>query len=861
MDINMKQIQKLTASVIVLAVLFGLDAFTAKLYQPIAQASPNDALETTAEVNGTVYAVEVTATKIYIGGDFTQVGGQARNNVAALNLDGTLDTSWNPNITTLEIARTVSSIYATDTAIYVGGNFDTVNGATARNNAAAFEIANGVNTGTALAWNPNADSTVYKIIGNGTKIYLGGLFTTMGGVERYFLAAVDSTTGALDAAWNPKMSYYVYDMLIHGTKLYAVGLFGFANQGQGTEATRNFGANFNLADGSDVGAVQSWNPNLDNVVNAIAYYNDKMYLGGVFNQVGAELINYAARVNTTDGAVDASWTPEPDGVVYDITISDEGNIFLGGAFDNIGAVDHKWVGLVNSFDGLPSTWDPVLRVAVSDTVYALDISDSTLEVGGDFGRVNGSSTHANFAQFRFPKISFTLSTSSEGEDAGTVSIEASLDIASDMDISFDISNAGSTATKSVFRNPGDYDFVEVSPYTITAGNLTKNVDIEIVDDSDIEDDETVVLTMLSYDNPIFFGTNAVHILTIVDNDAFEGGVLITPITIAATEGGVTATYEISLTVPALFGETVTVTIVPDAQVSVSPTSVDFTNIDGLLAQEITVTAVDDATVEGAHVGTITHTVSGDSENYNAIIPDSVTVNITDNDTAPVVDAPISNIFRGGGGTPSTNSGSGIVINELPHPLGTIININSTLYVIIKTAFNELVRRPYTSAMAFLSYGFNSFDKVVLANQADINLKVGEFVPPQDGRVICSNSGSDYGTCYLITQSKKAGFVSKSVFTDLGFSFKNALYGDISFLQTTPNIEAASQAHLPGTIIVNENTIQLVSNSGLLGFTSPETFVSWGYDTNMLVSANSFDTSLIQNSVVPPRQAGELLISY
>jgi hypothetical protein len=139
MDINMKQIQKLTASVIVLAVLFGLGAFTAKLYQPIAQASPNDALETTAEVNGTVYAVEVTATKIYIGGDFTQVGGQARNNVAALNLDGTLDTSWNPNITTLEIARTVSSIYATDTAIYVGGNFDTVNGATARNNAAAFE--------------------------------------------------------------------------------------------------------------------------------------------------------------------------------------------------------------------------------------------------------------------------------------------------------------------------------------------------------------------------------------------------------------------------------------------------------------------------------------------------------------------------------------------------------------------------------------------------------------------------------------------------------------------------------------------------------------------------------------------------
>ena len=730
MKINIKQIQKLTASVIILAIVFGLGALTAKFYQPIVEAAPNDALETTAEVNGTVFAIEVTATKIYIGGDFTEVGGQTRNNIAALNLDGTVDTSWNPNITTLEIPRVVSSIYASDTAIYAGGNFSTVNGATARNNAAAFEIANGANTGTALAWNPDSDAGIHKVTGNGTKIYLGGVFTTVGGVERYNLAAVDSTTGALDTFWNPKMNGSVYDMLVQGTKLYAVGLFTLANDGQVTSATRNFAANFNFANGSDVGAVQSWDPNLDNVVNAIAYYDDQMYLGGFFNQVGAELIDYAARVNTTTGTIDPSWDPVPDGFIYDLAISDEGNIFLGGAFDNIGGDDHKWIGLVNSTDGAVSAWDPVLRVAVLDTVYALGIAESTLQVGGDFGRVNGSSTHANFAQFQFPEIEFTASSAGGPESVTAVNIEVSLDFAADIDTTVNYAVTG-TATGA----GTDYTLASGTS-TILSTETTVDIAATIVSDLLEEVNETIIVTL---SNPLnaFLGTNSVHTYTITDDDAVE---------------------------------------------------------------------------EEEEVG------------------------------------------------PSSTTGSIISSSEV-HPLGTIINIGGTLYTITKNNQNQVVRRPYTSAGAFLSYGFNSFGIVVEASEADKNLGVGDFIPPQDGRVVCSDRGSDLGTCYLITNRQKAGFVSEVVFTGLGFSFENAIYGDISFLPPTSNIETASQAHLPGTVIMNNNTIQLVSNSGLLGFPSFETFLSWGYDLSMVVPANSFDTSLVQNSVVGPRQAGQILMSY
>ncbi|MCC7356460.1 MAG: delta-60 repeat domain-containing protein [Candidatus Doudnabacteria bacterium] len=719
MNINLKHIQKLTASVIVLAIVFGLGALTAKFYRPIVEAAPNDPLATTVTVNDDVFAVEVTATKIYIGGNFTQVNGVGRNYLAALNLDGTLDASWDPNVD-----DTVLAIYATDTAVYAGGNFGTVNGATTRSRAAAFSIANGVNTGTATAWDPELDGNVLAITGSGTKIYLGGEFTDVNaGTTRNSIAAVDSTTGAVDAAWNPNLSGAVEEILINDSKVYAVGLFDNVNG----LTPRGYGAAFNLADGADVGTALAWNPATNGDVDDIAFYNNQIYIVGEFTQVGVELINYAARVHPTTGAIDNSWDPEADGSIFAISISDDGNIFLGGAFDNLGGVDHKWVGLVDSTDGSASSWDPVLRIAVIDTVYDLGISDTTVAVVGDFNRVNGSADHANFAQFEFPEIEFTASTSNGLESATAVNIEVSLDFAADIDTTVAYAVTGGTATGA----GTDYTLASGTA-TILATETTVDIATTVVSDLTDEVDETIIITLTNPTNA-FLGTNTTHTYTITDDDE------------AISAGG-------------------------------------------------------------------------------------------------------------------SSSGSKAVSSE-SHPQGTVINIDGTLYTIMKNNQNQVVRRPYTSAGAFLSYGFNSFGIVVEASEADKNLNVGDFIPPQDGRVVCSDRGSDLGTCYLITNRQKAGFVSEDVFAGSGFSFENAIYGDISFLSTTSNIETASQAHLPGTIILNNNTIQLVSNSGLLGFPSFETFLSWGYDLSMVIPSNSFDTSLVQNSVVGLRQAGQILMSY
>src|SRR6185312_17234132 len=81
-----------------------------------------------------------------------------------------------------------------------------------------------------------------------------------------------------------------------------------------------------------------------------------------------------------------------------------------------------------------------------------------------------------------------------------------------------------------------------------------------------------------------------------------------------------------------------------------------------------------------------------------------------------------------------------------HADGTnVSDASGTVYMIVSGQ-----RRPYTSAGAFLSYGFNSFASVAQASAEDLALPVGSFIPPQDGSIICSDRGSDKGTCYEIS---------------------------------------------------------------------------------------------------------------
>src|SRR5581483_4829582 len=94
---------------------------------PVAQAIP--------QVTGDVKAVASDGSGgWYLGGAFSAVGGEPRANLAHVAADGTLDAAWTPRID-----GTVSALAVAGSTVYVGGTFSTVNGGTVRHDVAAFD--------------------------------------------------------------------------------------------------------------------------------------------------------------------------------------------------------------------------------------------------------------------------------------------------------------------------------------------------------------------------------------------------------------------------------------------------------------------------------------------------------------------------------------------------------------------------------------------------------------------------------------------------------------------------------------------------------------------------------------------------
>jgi uncharacterized delta-60 repeat protein len=148
--------------------------------------------------NGIVTALAVQADgKIVLAGSFSIIGGQFRTNIARLNADGSLDMAYNPGVTRAinpGSLQLMSLVVQADGKLLVGGRFDTIAGQ-ARNNLARLN-----EDGTLDAsFNPNPDNVVDAIaLQLDGKIVIGGLFSTIApGVTRNRLARINAD-GSLD---------------------------------------------------------------------------------------------------------------------------------------------------------------------------------------------------------------------------------------------------------------------------------------------------------------------------------------------------------------------------------------------------------------------------------------------------------------------------------------------------------------------------------------------------------------------------------------------------------------------------------------------------------------------------------------
>src|SRR5450432_2181728 len=146
--------------------------------------------------------------KILIGGDFTTLspnGGAPviRNRIARLNPDGTLDTVFDPNADDSGASLGIWSIVVqADGKILVGGFFTSIGGQP-RNNIARLDAT----TGLADSFDPNSSGFIggeiesIAVQADG-KILVGGIFSDIGGQSRNGIARLDATTGLADS-FNP----------------------------------------------------------------------------------------------------------------------------------------------------------------------------------------------------------------------------------------------------------------------------------------------------------------------------------------------------------------------------------------------------------------------------------------------------------------------------------------------------------------------------------------------------------------------------------------------------------------------------------------------------------------------------------
>ena len=382
-----------------------------------------------AGVNQTaVRALAVSGSTVYVGGYFSSIGGQPRDSLAAIDASSGNAKSWNPSPTTGPVIETrVNALVLSGSTVYVAGIFDSLGGQP-RNDLAAIDAS----SGTATSWNPHprstgilgvralavAGSTVYAsgyfsstsvirhglaafdassgkgtswdpvplggevnaIAVSGSTVYVGGDFQSLRAQPRDGLAAIDPSSGEA-TSWNPDPAGEVRALAVSGSTVYAGGEFASIGGKR-----RSSVAALDPA----TGTVTSWNPNANDEVDALRVSGSIVYAGGQFTSIGGKSRNRIAALDRTTGAA-TSWNPNANGEVDALRVSGS-TVYAGGQFTSIGGRARSWIAALNPATGNATSWNPNATgtgCCLFPGVHALAVSGSTVYAGGAFDQIGG----------------------------------------------------------------------------------------------------------------------------------------------------------------------------------------------------------------------------------------------------------------------------------------------------------------------------------------------------------------------------------------------------------------------------------------------------------------------------------------
>lgn len=574
--------------------------------------------------DNTVYALGVqTDGKVVAAGDFAAFNQVSRARVARLQMDGSLDSTFDPAEGPNDSVRAM--LAQEDGKILLGGLFTTYRGIN-RNYIAR------VNTDGTLdsLFTPGAgaDNPVYGLVQQPDgRIMVGGDFASFNGINRGRIARLLSN-GKVDTSFDPGagLNGPVYAVALQADgKIIVGGRFTTANNVPQTSLARL------NADGSvDSSFFVGLGP--DAPVRALAVQPDgQILVGGQFTSFNGYPAGRIVRLSI-DGAMDPTFNPGTgaDDAVYAITLQNDGKVLLGGDFTRFNGVTRSRVTRLNA-DG---SVDPTINFGTGANAFVSSIvvqTDRKIVLGGGFtqfnnepkkciARIHGGSVN-DAGSFEFSVARYSVS-----EKITNAVVKVNRSGGTTGSVTVDFATADATAQAGV-------DYLGFSrSLTFAEGETVQTILVPIIDDTTPEDDEAVNLVLSNPTGGAVLGSQPTAQISIVSDDT---GLGFSSASFSVNEN--VGSGQATITVVRTGGSNTEVSVSYSTSDGTAVSNVDYRSTSGTLVflagetvKTFPVVIIDDATVQNNHTVNLTlYNATG-----SAVLSQSTaTLTIVDNDFA------------------------------------------------------------------------------------------------------------------------------------------------------------------------------------------------------------------------------------
>ena len=284
--------------------------------------------------------------------------------------------------------NTVKAIAIQDTNIYVGGSF-TKDGNS--NSMMRLSKWNGT-TWSAVGKGPNSEVSSMAVLGS--DLYIGGYFTAVTNANGSVVNATNIAkwNGTTWSAVGTGPNAQVQALSTFGTNLYVGGNFQRARQSDGSQITASC---ICVWDGNKWGALKETHIGIDDYVQTMALYRDKIIAGGNFVTAGGNVVNYICQWDGTNWSSLGRGLSAPCYGMYVMTNATETNLYVGGDFTTATQTDGSTTNVPRVAHWNGSAWRG-LGNGVDSTVYSFASIGTNLYLGGYFSsgiQTDGTTTN------------------------------------------------------------------------------------------------------------------------------------------------------------------------------------------------------------------------------------------------------------------------------------------------------------------------------------------------------------------------------------------------------------------------------------------------------------------------------------